>query len=274
MNSARVHLPPIQDMLHGPLSLMKTGIKESQEIISKYTLTCLQNLDKNSATEAFQPPISPVSPTASHRDHLNLLIRHESHRLNEPYQYGNNSPKAKLSNRGQLSVDKGTNGYTNHTEMDSRYSQKYDHSSDEPLHHQHKQIHQHRPPHNQSYSDHFLQGNSRRSSASSEDNTGRYSVDPPRASHRRTTSDIPLNRYRCGQCRKTFSRPSSLRIHILSHTGEKPHVCPQPGCERRFSVQSNMRRHLKVHYCNPRQQQEQQQEQQQFRHQTFARDLE
>ncbi|KAI8080291.1 uncharacterized protein B0P05DRAFT_437829, partial [Gilbertella persicaria] len=57
-------------------------------------------------------------------------------------------------------------------------------------------------------------------------------------------------RYRCNQCQKTFSRPSSLRIHILSHTGEKPHVCPQPGCGKRFSVQSNMRRHLKVHYCN------------------------
>ncbi|KAI8064962.1 hypothetical protein BDF21DRAFT_308284, partial [Thamnidium elegans] len=57
-------------------------------------------------------------------------------------------------------------------------------------------------------------------------------------------------RYKCSQCLKTFSRPSSLRIHILSHTGEKPHVCPQVGCGRRFSVQSNMRRHLKVHYCN------------------------
>lgn len=59
------------------------------------------------------------------------------------------------------------------------------------------------------------------------------------------------NRYKCNQCLKKFSRPSSLRIHTLSHTGEKPHVCPQPGCGRRFSVQSNMRRHLKVHYCNP-----------------------
>ncbi|KAI8334930.1 hypothetical protein EDC96DRAFT_525134 [Choanephora cucurbitarum] len=75
-----------------------------------------------------------------------------------------------------------------------------------------------------------------------------------RSSHRRTASDIhpqSLNRYRCHQCQKTFSRPSSLRIHILSHTGEKPHTCPHLGCGKRFSVQSNMRRHLKVHYCNP-----------------------
>ncbi|CAG8599102.1 6609_t:CDS:2 [Ambispora gerdemannii] len=44
-----------------------------------------------------------------------------------------------------------------------------------------------------------------------------------------------------------FSRPSSLRIHTYSHTGEKPFVCTEPGCGRKFSVQSNMRRHLRVH---------------------------
>ncbi|CAO3632718.1 unnamed protein product [Mucor fragilis] len=78
---------------------------------------------------------------------------------------------------------------------------------------------------------------------------------------------ISANRYKCNECFKTFSRPSSLRIHILSHTGEKPHVCPQPDCGRRFSVQSNMRRHLKVHYCNdpsPQQQQQQHQNLQTF----------
>ncbi|KAI8875705.1 hypothetical protein K501DRAFT_202041 [Backusella circina FSU 941] len=55
------------------------------------------------------------------------------------------------------------------------------------------------------------------------------------------------NRYRCNQCAKVFSRPSSLRVHTLSHTGEKPHMCPRYGCGRRFSVYSNMRRHLKIH---------------------------
>ncbi|KAL9537473.1 hypothetical protein MBANPS3_011746 [Mucor bainieri] len=83
---------------------------------------------------------------------------------------------------------------------------------------------------------------------------------------------ISANRYKCNECFKTFSRPSSLRIHILSHTGEKPHVCPHPDCGRRFSVQSNMRRHLKVHYCNdPSSQQQQQQQQQQHQNlQTFS----
>lgn len=55
------------------------------------------------------------------------------------------------------------------------------------------------------------------------------------------------NRYICPYCSKGFSRPSSLRIHTYSHTGEKPFVCSEDGCGRRFSVQSNMRRHLRVH---------------------------
>ncbi|ORX62614.1 hypothetical protein DM01DRAFT_1330744 [Hesseltinella vesiculosa] len=55
------------------------------------------------------------------------------------------------------------------------------------------------------------------------------------------------NRYKCFYCQKGFSRPSSLRIHTYSHTGEKPFECPEPGCSRKFSVQSNMRRHLRVH---------------------------
>ncbi|KAI9496895.1 hypothetical protein BDB00DRAFT_733532, partial [Zychaea mexicana] len=54
-------------------------------------------------------------------------------------------------------------------------------------------------------------------------------------------------KYHCPYCDKGFSRPSSLRIHTYSHTGEKPFVCPEPGCSRKFSVQSNMRRHLRVH---------------------------
>lgn len=67
---------------------------------------------------------------------------------------------------------------------------------------------------------------------------------------------------------KRFARPSSLRIHIHSHTGEKPFDCNL--CGRGFSVQvrflprfslgcvsrpgadsgllqSNLKRHLKIH---------------------------
>ncbi|SAL99644.1 hypothetical protein [Absidia glauca] len=61
------------------------------------------------------------------------------------------------------------------------------------------------------------------------------------------TANSATPRYVCPYCYKRFSRPSSLRIHTYSHTGEKPFVCPVMGCGRRFSVQSNQRRHLRVH---------------------------
>lgn len=51
------------------------------------------------------------------------------------------------------------------------------------------------------------------------------------------------DRYICQTCNKAFSRPSSLRIHSHSHTGEKPFKCPHGGCGKAFSVRSNMKRH-------------------------------
>ncbi|KAL8839657.1 MAG: hypothetical protein Q9170_001663 [Blastenia crenularia] len=56
-------------------------------------------------------------------------------------------------------------------------------------------------------------------------------------------SGQPQDRYVCQTCSKAFSRPSSLRIHSYSHTGEKPFKCPYPGCGKAFSVRSNMKRH-------------------------------
>ena len=56
-----------------------------------------------------------------------------------------------------------------------------------------------------------------------------------------------LGKFQCNYCMKRFSRPSSLRTHIHSHTGEKPFRCNVPGCGRCFSVHSNLRRHQKSH---------------------------
>ncbi|KAF9235836.1 hypothetical protein BU15DRAFT_64488 [Melanogaster broomeanus] len=50
-------------------------------------------------------------------------------------------------------------------------------------------------------------------------------------------------KHSCWMCEKSFDRPSTLRKHLLVHTGEKAFVCDT--CGRRFGVASNLNRHVK-----------------------------
>jgi len=50
-------------------------------------------------------------------------------------------------------------------------------------------------------------------------------------------------RHCCLLCNKRFDRPSTLKKHMLVHTGEKAWACEI--CGRRFSVSSNLNRHTR-----------------------------
>lgn len=54
------------------------------------------------------------------------------------------------------------------------------------------------------------------------------------------------NSFICNICFKVFSRPSTLKTHTNSHTGKRPHRCPNSGCTGAFSVRSNMLRHCRI----------------------------
>ena len=75
--------------------------------------------------------------------------------------------------------------------------------------------------------------------------------DAPTSTERRGRTQQP--RHICTVCDKGFLRPSSLRTHSLTHSGEKPHSCPVVGCDRHgegkgFSVRSNMTRHVRTRH--------------------------
>ena len=53
-------------------------------------------------------------------------------------------------------------------------------------------------------------------------------------------------KYLCEICKKRFTRPSTLKTHINSHTGVRPYKCQAQGCDWRFTVLSNLKRHSKI----------------------------
>nr|CAD7395785.1 unnamed protein product [Timema cristinae] len=57
---------------------------------------------------------------------------------------------------------------------------------------------------------------------------------------------ITLLKYHCQYCGRAFSRWNALRLHIRTHTGEKPYVCEV--CNRAFAQKGDMRKHRRTQH--------------------------
>ncbi|XP_067097615.1 zinc finger protein 770-like [Osmerus mordax] len=62
-----------------------------------------------------------------------------------------------------------------------------------------------------------------------------------------TENNLPRRPHQCVTCSKSFSAPSKLRRHILSHTGQRPFGCHF--CEKAYRQLAHLKLHINSHFA-------------------------
>lgn len=55
----------------------------------------------------------------------------------------------------------------------------------------------------------------------------------------------PLRPYQCGHCSQSFSQPSELRNHVVTHSSDRPFKCGY--CGRAFAGATTLNNHIRTH---------------------------
>lgn len=72
---------------------------------------------------------------------------------------------------------------------------------------------------------------------------------PIKVNEKAANDNDPKKKHACPLCFTKFQRPEHVKRHMKSHSSEKPFVCEEPNCNKRFNRKDNLKAHLKkIHH--------------------------